>query len=259
MIGEVGEVIEMFTRRRDKAASSAATVPHQVQASADAAFSTATGNASSSVTDADLRTCDERLRPLEVAIDADNPVAGNRAALALAIAGGYPSLTGKALFQYQVKVMATQGDKAFEEIDRKPWRWLASVASAAATGGHAERNLLAVRIALVAWAWRTTWAERFENEITKSVPAQTQFSEEVGLIPPPEDLYAPILSSGIVVLGPITDKNMLIRDHELWSVGVVTRLLAKDLAALHDKGVPVDPAAEPFVREALGGGPQVAL
>jgi len=254
--------MRLFTRRRDKTAGSASTVPPEAPTpAAEASSSAATlpGTGTGSLSDADLRTCDERLRPLEEAIYNDNPPAAHRAALALAIAGGYPSLTGKDLFIYRVNVMATQGNDAFEEIDRKPWRWLASVASTAASGPATERKLLAARIAYIAWAWRMAWAERFANEITHSTSLQTQFSEEIGLIPPPGDLYASILSSGILALGPIADKNMRLRDSQHWEVGGVARLLAKDLAALHDKGVPVDPQAETFVREALGSGSQTAL
>jgi len=227
-----------FTTRHDATARPTSTVPPQARlpaAEAAPASTAAPGAGRGSVTDADLRTCDERLRPLETAIDHDNSSAANRAALALAVAGGYPSLTGESLSKYRIGIMAAGGDDACREIDRKPWRWLASVGVTAASDLATERKLLAARIAFAAWIWRVTWKDRFAAEISTSAPKQIQFCQEIGLIPPPEDLYASILRSGIMALGPIADKDTPIRDNRRWTAGGVTLLLARDPAALRDQ------------------------
>jgi hypothetical protein len=224
----------LFTTRHDATTRPASTVPPQApmpSAEAVPASTAAPGAGRGWVTDADLRTCDERLRPLETAIDHDNSPAANQAALALAVAGGYPSLTGESLFKYRTGMRAARGGDAYQEIDRKPWRWLAAIAATAASDTATERKLLAARIAFAAWIWRVTWKDRFAAEISPSAPRRIQFCRETGLIPPPEDLYASILRSGIMALGPITDKDTPIRDNRPWSAGGVTLLLARDLAA----------------------------
>lgn len=256
--------MSLFRKRRDKpeeegVAGQAGQVNAQLPRPAADQEVSSSPQAVITINDTDLEKCSTCLRELETAIDLDDPMRGNAAAHALAVAAGYPSLTGKDLMVYRVMKISEEGVEAAKDIDLRPWRWLAAVASAACEVDNSGK-LLAARLGLASWMWREQWKDKYENEVRTSAAVGQQFAEEVGLIPPPDDTFAIIVASGVKALGTLDDSIQVVReragkDGEVWSADMVLRLLSRELVELHQgKGVEFEPLARAVAYSTLNEG-----
>jgi hypothetical protein len=242
--------VGIFGRRQDKPGPGAgsparAADPVPMQREPVGEPQPAGGAAPDVVPAGDLQACDIRLKEWEQAYDLNQSPRVYRAAMALAVAGGYPDLNGKDMMLYRVREI----DKGnpYEETDRRPWQWLAGVAETALGYGY-DGQLLAARVAFMSVCWQEDWAEEYSNRICKSASLGQQYQEEVGLIPPPDDLYASVVSSGIIALDALKEGLGLVRPHwaregQAYTAQSVLVVVSQAAAGLQNRGAEVSPRA----------------
>lgn len=187
----------------------------------------------------DLTTCDHLLQRYEAAVDENDVRAFFAAGRAIAVAGGFPAMTGPSLTMHFARLSGQPGN-AYQEAEESPWRWLAGVAEVTGNADTAGQ-VLAARLALASRTWRNFWKERYQTEICTSAAAGAQFQEEVSLIPPPDRFYAKILNRGMAALGTIDDSVEVIRQNMVNPAQSVTvsgamRELAPEIVELEGAG-----------------------
>jgi hypothetical protein len=146
-------------------------------------------------------------------------------------------------------------------VDNRPWQWLAAVSSAARERGQES---LAGRIGQAAAVWREHW----EAQIPRMAPGRSlnqgswptevniQFSEEIGLFPPPDDSYAIILASAVRALSyfyhaPIIVRNNTTPHKDAWPAEEVILTVSEALIALvgaEPRGTDLDALVDPLDR-----------
>lgn len=210
------------------------------------------------ITDADLERCSALLQEIETAIDLDEPRRGNDLAYQLALAGGYPSLQGRALFTARMEADLKAGQPGASIIDKMPWNWLTAVASTAYDQGNI---LLAARLGWFSAFWRMHW----KDQLARLAPGRSldpatwppnlniQFSEEIGLIPPPDEAYSQILSTAIRALSSLDNGDILRHNsnRDDWTVPGALMLISRELLDLEKAGMPIDADVRTLAAEKL--------
>ena len=226
----------------------------------------------------DFKRCSALLLSLDSALASGDGSRINAAGYALALAGGYPSLRGRALYVERVTTDIQAGRPGAGLVDRRPWQWLAAVAAAAwegasaayekgDTAGERDKAMLAGRLGFASLSWRlwcSTQIERIAPRCTVNpdswpIELNTQFAEDVGLFPPPDDCYAVILASAVKALGSLEadDLTRLVISNDAekaWTAEEVLPVVAQfylQLVGLDENGIAADPVAFTYAAGAV--------